>query len=166
MANACNGMRDPKINIDQLCANCVRLIPRKDTVHFNSKDWGTLKSLSTSASSCSLYAMIAAGRQHWLEAGLEKKEDTDDTTIDDCPLKLTLTHASWDESGIASNKLQVVLSMKVFSYPHFFVLTACSSTGMCSHCSKIKSDFETQLAARLCPSGGRFQRISMISLTA
>ena len=75
----------------QLCTACVRLIPTEHTVQLHSKDWGTLRTLSSSAQSCSLCTIILSGRQKWLEAGRGMKEDVDETTIDECPLSLTLT---------------------------------------------------------------------------
>jgi hypothetical protein len=53
---------------------CVSLIPGEHTVHLHSKDWGTLKSLSSSAQSCSICAIILSGRQNWLEEGREKRK--------------------------------------------------------------------------------------------
>lgn len=116
----------------QLCTVCVSLIPGEHTVPLHSKDWGTLKSLRSSAQSCSLCAIILSGRQNWLQSGREKKEDIDETTIDGRPLTLTLTPSQIYESGVSSNMLIIFLSTGIFSFPHFFFVMGCEPEGMLS----------------------------------
>lgn len=110
----------------QLCTRCQVLIPGASTVPIDSKEWGTLKSITSSAQECSLCAVILSGKQNWLEAN----DAFNQATIDDRPLELTLTESQRSQSGVWSNMLAIFLSTGKFSYPHFFNITACESDGM------------------------------------
>ena len=129
MASLENVVKTVRPKSGELCTACVNLIPGEHTVPLHSKDWGTLKSLTSSAHSCSLCAIILSGRQSWLEAGREYKEDVGETTIDECPLRLTLTKSQLCESGVSSNTLAIFLTTGIFSFPHFFFIMGCESEG-------------------------------------
>ena len=106
----------------QLCTACVSLIPGEQTVPLHSKDWGTLRSLSVSAQSCSLCAIILSGRNNWLETIREYEEDIYVITVDARPLKLTLTRSQMHESGVSSNMLVISIWTELFSFPHYFFI--------------------------------------------
>jgi hypothetical protein len=130
MATSEDAMKTKQPKAGHLCTACVKLIPGEHTVPLRSKDWGTLKSLSSFAQSCSLCAIILSGRQDWLKSGREKKEDVDENTIDERPLRLTLTPSQMYESGVSWNKLEISLFTGIFQFPHFLFVMACESDSM------------------------------------